>query len=414
MLSPCGMLFTSLPICGRRGRRCDRGPARPSHACSYSSTSVPAVVHSATPPVRLEADVRRRHELRVRAKRKPSRPAIGLSRFGLDRLPIHRREPRVCSGRVVAPGYRIDWQSLHAVEPRLDEVATHARELAIAYNDPRNAPLLGHEESISETEVVDHYEAMLDDGARPFLLYVDGAFCGDADLRRISDGAAEFAFMVAAPSSQGRRPRHEVRDDDPRVRVPGRSASSTSTRRSCRRTPRRAACSRSSATCSTTAPAARGFADQDGRHRDVDRPGHVRGAAPGRPRRDPDRDALGCAHGSRVADRRRVRRGAPVYFLVLEMFLWTTPYGAKTFKRPLEEMQAQKVLAGNQGLYNGFLAAGLVWSLSPRRRSAFRCACSSSAACCRGALWSCDGRASQILFVQALPAGIALAFTLLR
>jgi len=52
-----------------------------------------------------------------------------------------------------------------------------------------------------------------------------------------------------------------------------------------------------------------------------------------------------------------------VYFLVLEMFLWATPFGAKTFKRPLDEMIAQKTLAANQGLYNGFLAAGLVWSL---------------------------------------------------
>ena len=51
------------------------------------------------------------------------------------------------------------------------------------------------------------------------------------------------------------------------------------------------------------------------------------------------------------------------YFLVLEMFLWATPFGAKTFKRPLAEMQAQKVLAANQGLYNGFLAAGLLWGL---------------------------------------------------
>ena len=52
-----------------------------------------------------------------------------------------------------------------------------------------------------------------------------------------------------------------------------------------------------------------------------------------------------------------------VYFLVLEMFLWTTPFGQKTFKRSAEEQEATKVLAANQGLYNGFLAAGLVWSL---------------------------------------------------
>ena len=60
-----------------------------------------------------------------------------------------------------------------------------------------------------------------------------------------------------------------------------------------------------------------------------------------------------------------------VYFLVLEMFLWATPFGAKTFKRPLDEMIAQKALAGNQGLYNGFLAAGLVWSLVAAEPFAF-------------------------------------------
>ncbi len=52
-----------------------------------------------------------------------------------------------------------------------------------------------------------------------------------------------------------------------------------------------------------------------------------------------------------------------VYFLVLEMFLWTTPYGQKTFRRSAAEQEESKVLAANQGLYNGFLAAGLVWSM---------------------------------------------------
>jgi RimJ/RimL family protein N-acetyltransferase len=109
---------------------------------------------------------------------------------------------------VHAPGYRIDWTTpagvLLALEPRLDEVAQHADALAAAYNDPRNAPLMGHESAISSTEVVDHYEAMLDAGAHPFLLFRDGAFAGDADLRGVRDGAAEFAFMVASPGSQGK------------------------------------------------------------------------------------------------------------------------------------------------------------------------------------------------------------------
>ena len=49
-----------------------------------------------------------------------------------------------------------------------------------------------------------------------------------------------------------------------------------------------------------------------------------------------------------------------IYFLVLEMFLWTTPKGLKTFRMTPEQAEATAPLAANQGLYNGFLAAGLI------------------------------------------------------
>lgn len=52
-----------------------------------------------------------------------------------------------------------------------------------------------------------------------------------------------------------------------------------------------------------------------------------------------------------------------LYFLVLEMFLWATPKGRKTFGLTEQFAQDSKTLAANQGLYNGFLAAGLLWSL---------------------------------------------------
>ena len=52
-----------------------------------------------------------------------------------------------------------------------------------------------------------------------------------------------------------------------------------------------------------------------------------------------------------------------VYFLVLEMFLWTKPLGLKTFRNTQEKANDSAVLAANQGLYNGFLAAGLFWGL---------------------------------------------------
>jgi putative membrane protein len=53
-----------------------------------------------------------------------------------------------------------------------------------------------------------------------------------------------------------------------------------------------------------------------------------------------------------------------LWFLVLEMFLWTKPLGLKTFRNTPEKAQSSAVLAANQGLYNGFLAAGLIWGLT--------------------------------------------------
>lgn len=52
-----------------------------------------------------------------------------------------------------------------------------------------------------------------------------------------------------------------------------------------------------------------------------------------------------------------------VYFMILEMFLWDKPMGLRVFGQSREKAEATKVLAANQGLYNGFLAAGLLWGL---------------------------------------------------
>jgi RimJ/RimL family protein N-acetyltransferase len=106
------------------------------------------------------------------------------------------------------PGFRIDWTTPHgelmAYEPRLDEVAQHVRVLAAAYNDAHNAPLLGHTQALAESDVMDHYESLLGQAAHPFLLFADGALAGDGDIRGIAGGAGEFAFMIAAPSAQGK------------------------------------------------------------------------------------------------------------------------------------------------------------------------------------------------------------------
>ena len=99
------------------------------------------------------------------------------------------------------------------------------------------------------------------------------------------------------------------------------------------------------------------------------------------------------------------------YFLVLEMFLWDKPAGLRAFGQTLEAARASKVLAANQGLYNGFLAAGLVWGLalgaSGTPVKLFFLACVIVAGVF-GALTA----HRRILFVQALPAAIALALVL--
>jgi RimJ/RimL family protein N-acetyltransferase len=104
--------------------------------------------------------------------------------------------------------FRIDWATpagaLAAIEPDPEDVCVHAEALAAAYNDPANAPLLGHAEPIDADEVVEHYADMAAGGAHPFLLMCDGALAGDGDLRKIHDGGAEFAFMIGAPTAQGK------------------------------------------------------------------------------------------------------------------------------------------------------------------------------------------------------------------
>ena len=97
-----------------------------------------------------------------------------------------------------------------------------------------------------------------------------------------------------------------------------------------------------------------------------------------------------------------------LWFLVLEMFLWDKPLGLKTFRQTPEAAATSKVLAANQGLYNGFLAAGLLWGLWLRGAGfdikVFFLACVVVAGLYGGAT---VGR--KILFVQALPAVLALA-----
>lgn len=99
---------------------------------------------------------------------------------------------------------------------------------------------------------------------------------------------------------------------------------------------------------------------------------------------------------------------AHLWFLTLEMFLWRTPFGRRTFGMSAEQAEATAVLAQNQGLYNGFLAAGLIWgALAPEALKlpllTFFLACVVVAGVFGGFTAS-----RAILFVQALPALVAL------
>jgi RimJ/RimL family protein N-acetyltransferase len=100
--------------------------------------------------------------------------------------------------------FRIEWGELAAIEPTPDEVRAHAGALAVGYNEPRNATMMGHTAEMAPDEIVEHYAEMAERGARQFLLFAGGELAGDADLRGIANGACEFAFMIAAPSAQGK------------------------------------------------------------------------------------------------------------------------------------------------------------------------------------------------------------------
>ena len=101
-----------------------------------------------------------------------------------------------------------------------------------------------------------------------------------------------------------------------------------------------------------------------------------------------------------------------VYILVLEMFLWDKPRGMKAFGTTPEFATASKVLAANQGLYNGFLAAGLAWGLwqgaAGRPTLIFFLLCVVVAG-----VYGAATASKRILFVQALPAAVGLVLLLL-
>ena len=100
-------------------------------------------------------------------------------------------------------------------------------------------------------------------------------------------------------------------------------------------------------------------------------------------------------------------------FLVLEMFLWNTPRGRATFGTTPEFAAESATLAANQGLYNGFLAAGLVWSLIAADPVGFQAKVFFLVCVIIAGLYGARTVSSRILFIQAVPAVLALAAVLL-
>jgi putative membrane protein len=97
-------------------------------------------------------------------------------------------------------------------------------------------------------------------------------------------------------------------------------------------------------------------------------------------------------------------------FMALEMFFWRTPYAMKAFGTTPATAETTAVLAANQGLYNGFLAAGLVWALIAKKTdvAVFFLCCVIVAG-----VYGAATANARILFVQAVPAALALVATLI-
>ncbi|MEM5493768.1 DUF1304 domain-containing protein [Hoeflea sp. AS16] len=103
-----------------------------------------------------------------------------------------------------------------------------------------------------------------------------------------------------------------------------------------------------------------------------------------------------------------------IYILVLEMFLWTSPRALRAFGMKSDLAAQTTVMAANQGLYNGFLAAGLIWSLlHPDAGFAFQLKLFFLGCVLVAGLYGGATASRKIFVVQALPAAIALIVVLL-
>lgn len=97
-----------------------------------------------------------------------------------------------------------DGHAFEAVEPDAALIDRHACQLCDWYNATENASMMDGSGTMTRADVVDFWRALRADGGRGFFAFVDGELVGDADVRGIDRGAAEFAIMIGSPERKGR------------------------------------------------------------------------------------------------------------------------------------------------------------------------------------------------------------------
>lgn len=102
-----------------------------------------------------------------------------------------------------------------------------------------------------------------------------------------------------------------------------------------------------------------------------------------------------------------------IYFMILEMFYWDKPRGLKTFGLKLEKAKISKTLAQNQGLYNGFLAAGLIWAIIDKEHSIQIALFFFSCVTIAGIVGAYTTKKIKLFYLQSVPAIIGIILTLL-
>lgn len=97
-----------------------------------------------------------------------------------------------------------------------------------------------------------------------------------------------------------------------------------------------------------------------------------------------------------------------IYFMILEMFYWTKPKGLKAFGLTKEYAESSKTLAANQGLYNGFLAAGLIWAILDKEHTTSIAIFFLTCVVIAGIYGAYSTKKMKLFYVQAIPAIIAI------